>query len=130
MNYNISFPGHCGCHNHHHGVYGTNMWNPNYTNPNNSQACGHQQACNGCPDIIRGPCLWYTGTNLTNTGINQNDNFNLIIQKLDALFAIQATKNTNILAALNDLNDRVNALELAVIPPIPGGGVHPDYTLL
>src|SRR5688572_5280726 len=111
MNYTISFPGHCGCHSKQ-GIYGTNMWNPNYMYPNNSQACGHQQACNDCLDIIKGICVWYTGTNLTNTGINQNDTLNLVLQKLDALWAIQNTKNTNILAALNDINDRLNALEV------------------
>lgn len=127
MNYNISFPGHCGC-NRNQGVYGTNMWNPNHMYPNNSQSCGHQQACNDCLDIIKDLCVFYMGSNLTNTGINNNDNLRTVLQKLDALFEIQADKNDNILEALNDINDRVNALETDA--GIPGGGVHPPYTLL
>lgn len=127
MNYNMNYSGHCGCQQ---GMYGTNMWNINGNQPGNSTSCTHQQACNGCIDVIKGICVLYTGTNLTSTGINQNDTLNTALAKLDAIKAIQDTKNANILAALNDLNDRVNALELAVIPPIPGGGSHPPYTLI
>lgn len=136
---NISFSGHCGCghshghghhHHHNHGIYGTNMWNVNGNQPGNQPGCGHQQACNGCVDVIKGICVLYTGPNLTSTGINQNDDFNTVVSKLNAIKAIQDTKNTNILTALNDLNSRVNALELAVIPPIVGGGSHPPYTLI
>ena len=129
MKYSIHFPSNCGC-NYNQGIYGTNMWNVNGNQPGNSTSCGHQQACNGCIDFPKAKCVIYTGSNLVNTGINQNDTLEVILQKLDALFAIQATKNTNILTALNDLNSRVNALELAVIPPIPGGGAHAPYTLL
>jgi hypothetical protein len=129
MNYSIHFPNNCGCNNNQ-GIYGTNMWNINGNQPGNQSSCGQQQACNGCIDIVKDICVLYLGSNLVNTGINLNDTLRTVLQKLDALFAIQATKNTNILAALNDLNTRVNALELAVIPPIPGGGVHPPYTLL
>ena len=120
MNYAIYFPNNCGC-NHNQGIYGTNMWNVNGNNPGNSTSCGHQQACNDCLDLIKGLCVIYTGSNLTNTGINVNDTLNAILVKLDALFAIQATKNTNILAALNDINDRLNTLE---------GGSQDPYTLL
>lgn len=127
MNYAIYFPNNCGC-NSSQGMYGTNMWNPNYMNPNTNNPCGHQQACNDCLDIIKGICVTYTGANLTNTGINQNDTLNALLVKLDALFAVQATKNDNILAALNDLNTRVNVLETDA--GIPGGGVHPPYTLI
>ncbi len=120
MNYNINFPGHCGC-NHNQGIYGTNMWNINGNQPGNQPGCGHQQACNGCVDVIKGICVLYTGSNLTNTGINQNDTLNTALAKLDALFAIQATKNNNILAALNDINSRINVID---------SGSHAPYTLL
>lgn len=121
-NYAIYFPNNCSCHGHNQGIYGTNMWNVNGNNPGNTGSCGHQQACNECLDTIKGICVLYTGSNLVNTGINQNDTLNAILVKLDALFAIQTTKNTNILAALNDINDRLNDLE--------GGPDHPPYTLL
>lgn len=122
MNYNIYYPNNCGCQGSNQGYYSTNVWNPNYQSANTNTSCGHQQACNGCLDVIKGECVRYTGANLTNTGINTNDTLNLILEKLDALFSIQATKNTNILAALNDINDRLNDLE--------GGTPHAPYTLL
>lgn len=127
MNYTINIPGTCGC-NSNQGIYGTNMWNVNGNLPGNNPSCSHQQACNGCIDIVKDICVLYQGGNLVNTGINNNDTLRTILAKLDALFAIQATKNTNILAALNDLNTRTNALETA--EAIPGGGSHPPYTLL
>lgn len=120
--YVITFPGNCGCNSSSQGIYGTNMWNVNGNQPGNNYSCNKPQACNGCIDIIKGQCLLYTGTNLTSTGIDQNDDFNTIIAKLDAIKAIQDTKNNNILAALNDINDRLNDLE--------GGTPHPPYTLL
>jgi hypothetical protein len=123
MNYSISFPGYCTCAgNYNQGIYGTNMWNVNGNQPGNQTSCIPQSACNECLDIIKGLCVIYTGTNLTNTGINQNDTLNTILQKLDAIKQIQDTKNTNILAALNDINDRLNVLE-------PGAD-HPPYSLL
>src|SRR5687767_1209062 len=103
MNYQIYFPNSCSC-NSNQGIYGTNMWNVNGNTPGNQYSCGHQQACNGCIDVVKGICVLYTGSNLVNTGINQNDDLNTVLAKLDALFAIQAAKNTNILAALNDIN--------------------------
>lgn len=127
MNYSIYFPNSCSC-NSNQGIYGTNMWNINGNQPGNQYSCGHQQACNGCIDVVKGICVLYTGTNLVNTGINQNDDLNTILAKLDAIKALQDTKNTNLLAAINDLNARVNALETA--EGIPGGGSHPPYTLI
>lgn len=119
--YNNNYPGNCGCTGKS-GIYGTNMWNINGNQPGNQYSCGHQQACNGCIDVVKGTCLLYTGSNLTNTGINQNDDFNTVIAKLDAIKAIQDTKNANILIALNDINDRLNALEIGVD--------HPPYTII
>ncbi len=121
MSYSIQFPGNCGCNNNQ-SIYGTNMWNVNGNQPSNSTSCNHQQACNGCIDIVKGLCVLYTGTNLTSLGINQNDDLNTIFSKLNALKVIQDTKNTNILAALNDVNTRLNALE--------SGADHIPYTLL
>jgi len=108
----------CGCNQ---GIYGTNMYNVNGNIPGNNPSCGHQQACNGCIDVIKGVCVLYTGNNLTNTGINKNDDLNTILGKLDALQAIQNTKFENVLDALNDINDRLVALE---------GSPHDPYTLL
>ncbi len=127
MNYSIYFPNNCGCNGNSQGFYGTNG-SGNWNNPGNSPSCGHPQACDDCLDIIKGQCVRYTGANLGNTGINQNDTLNLILQKIDAVFAVQNTKNTNLLAAINDLNTRTNALETDA--GIPGGGSHPPYTLL
>lgn len=126
-NYTINFPGFCGC-GQKQGIYGTNMWNVNGNQPGNQYGCGHQQACNGCVDVIKGICVLYTGSNLTSTGINQNDDLNTALSKLNAIKAIQDTKNDNILAALNDLNDRMNVVETE--NSTPGGGSHPPYTLL
>ena len=128
MNYTIQFPGNCGCNGNQHGIFGTNMWNVNGNQPGNQPGCGHQQACNGCVDVIKGICVLYTGSNLTSTGINQNDDFNTVVAKLDAIKAIQDTKNTNILAALNDINARLNVVETE--NSTPGGGSHAPYTLL
>lgn len=119
MGYSVNFNNNCGC-NGNQGIYGTNMWNVN-GNTTTPGPCNHQQACNGCIDIIKDICILYGGSNLTNTGINQNDTLRTILAKLDALFAIQATKNTNILAALNDINDRINVID---------SGSHAPYTLL
>lgn len=118
----MNYSSNCGCGGTNQGIYGTNLWNLNGNQPGNQYSCGHQQQCNGCIDVIKGICVLYTGQNLTSTGINQNDNLNLILQKLDALKAIQDTKNTNILTALNDINTRLNALE--------SGTDHTPYTLL
>ncbi len=122
MNYSIYFPNSCSCNSGNQGIYGTNMWNVNGNQPGNQYSCGHQQACNGCLDIIKDLCVLYQGANLVNTGINTNDDLRVILQKLDAIKAIQDTKNNNLLAAINDLNTRVNTLA--------GGTPHPPYTLL
>lgn len=130
LNYSVSFPGSCGCgqsscnscsscNSSYQGVYTANTCN---TAPQTTSTCGHQQACNGCVDITKAECIQYTGSNLTSTGINKYDDLNIILQKLDALKAIQDAKNANILAALNNLNTRLNALE-------PGAD-HAPYTLL
>ncbi len=114
MNYSINFPNNCGCNNQ--GVFSSNTWNHSP-----ASNCGHPQACQGCLDIIKCECIIYTGSNLTSTGINKYDDLCTILTKLDAIKAIQDTKNTNILAALNDINDRLNVLEDAS---------HAPYTLL
>lgn len=120
MNYNFNLSGNCGC-NSTSGMYGTNMWNVNGNTPGNQTSCGHQQACNGCIDVVKGICLLYTGVNKANTGINRNDDFDTVVAKLDAIKAIQDTKNANILAALNDINARINVID---------SGTHAPYTLL
>lgn len=125
MSYSTYYNNYCGrCHQNPcscQGIYGTNMWNVNGNQPGNQYSCGHQQACNGCVDVIKGTCVLYTGSNLTSSGINQNDDFNTCMAKLDAIKAIQDTKNDNILAALNDINDRLVVLE---------GSPHDPYELL
>jgi hypothetical protein len=111
--YNVSFPSACGGQS----VYDINTPNETPT----QESCSHQSPCNGCVDIHKGECTQYTGSNLTNTGINKFDTLNTILQKLDAIKAIQDTKNANILSALNDINARLNILE---------GGSHAPYTLI
>lgn len=122
MNYGIFLPNNCSCNSQNQGIYGTNMWNVNGNNPGNSTGCGHQQACNGCIDTPKGKCVIYTGTNLLNTGINQNDTLDQVLLKIDTVIGIQNQKNANILAALNDINTRINTLA--------GGTPHAPYTLL
>lgn len=126
LNYSVSFPGDCGCGASGHtsscsqsdtGIYGANTQSTTTTNT----SCGHQQSCQGCVDVYDGKCTRYTGANMVSTGINNNDDLNIIIEKLDAIKSIQDTKNANILAALNDINDRLNILE---------SGDHAPYTLL
>lgn len=132
MNYFNSYgSSDCGCNNSNQGIYGTNMWNVNGNQPGNQYSCSQQQACNGCIDVIKGICVLYTGTNLINTGINQNDDLNTIMGKIDAFKAIldtrsttqdstQAITNRTILSILNDINNRLVALE---------GVAHIPYTL-
>jgi hypothetical protein len=122
----MSHNSNCGCQSH--GIYSTNLWNLNGNTPGNVYSCGHTQECAGCIDVIKGACLLYTNSNLTSTGINRNDSFNTVVAKLDAIKAIQDTKNTSILSALNNINDRLNIIEQAI--PILGGGAHAPYTLL
>lgn len=93
--------------NNNWGSYVTNIWNPNSNQPGNMYSCTPQRPCNGCINIIKGECVLYTGTNLTNLGIATNDDFNTVLAKLDEIKRIQDLKNANILLALNDLNDRL-----------------------
>lgn len=82
--------------------------------------CGHTQACNGCLDIIKSECIRYTGPSLPALGIDQNDTLSIILSKLNSLKTIQDTKNSNLLAAINNLNTRLNAST---------GSSHAPYTL-
>ena len=84
--------------------------------------CGHEQSCSGCLEIVKSECIKYTGVNLTNLGINQNDTLNDILVKLNAVKSVQDTKDTNLLTAINSLNTRLNTLA--------GGIAHPIYTIL
>lgn len=104
-------------------IYNTNISSPSYqTQTTEPVSCSHQQDCNGCVDAVKSICVIYTGLNLVSTGINTNDNLEDILVKLDAIKAIQDVKNANILVALNDINDRLNALE--------SGSDHDPYTLI
>jgi hypothetical protein len=125
MSYTVFYPDNCGCNGSYKGIYGTNIWNPNYMKPNTNNACGHQIACGDCIDDVKSKCVYYTGPNLVNTGINQNDILDLVLQKLDAIKQVQDQKFIKVLANLNDINDRLNALE-----SISGDPPHPPYTLL
>lgn len=117
MNFSLST---CGCGGNT-GMYSTNMWNVNGNQPGNQGSCHRPQNCDGCTDTFKATCILYNGPNRVNTGINKNDNLDLIIQKLDALQEVQALKNTNILLALNDINTRLNTIT---------GGSHDPYSLL
>lgn len=74
-----------------------------------------------CKKSIPSLCVKYNGPNLPNIGVNTDDTLNDILNKLDNIKMIQDLKNTNILAALNDINTRINTIT---------GGSHPPYTLL
>ena len=39
-----------------------------------------------CPVILNSTCVYYAGANLVYTGVNTNDNLQLVIQKIDAKF--------------------------------------------
>lgn len=90
--------------------------------PSISNNCGHQQACNGCLEVIKSECIKYTGSNIVGIGVNQNDTLSEILVKLNTLKSIQDAKNTNLLSAINDINTRINT--------IAGGTPHAPYTLI
>lgn len=108
-------------YNCYQGSYGTNMWNVNGNNSGNINPCGNQTPCNECIDLIKDKCILYTGINLADTGIDKNDTLAVIIAKLDAIKKTQDLKNTSLLAAINDINDRINAID---------SGSHAAYTFL
>lgn len=74
-----------------------------------------------CARKLYSLCVSYSGTNLTNTGINTNDTLNDILQKLDNIKQAQDLTNVKLLANINSINDRLNILE---------SGTHIPYTLL
>lgn len=74
-----------------------------------------------CKKAIPSLCVKYNGPNLPNIGVNTDDTLNDILNKLDNLKMIQDLKNANILAALNDINARINVID---------SGSHAPYTLL
>ncbi len=75
-----------------------------------------------CKKTIPSLCTKYNGPNLPNLGVNTNDTLNDILNKLDNIKMVQDLKFNNILTALNDINDRLNDLEV--------GDDHDPYTLL
>lgn len=80
-----------------------------------------------CKKKIPAKCTFYQSATLVNLNLPTGTNIEAIIQVIDsaigvlkAFQATQTTKNTNILTALNDINDRLNVLE---------GGSHAAYTI-
>ena len=81
-----------------------------------------------CKKKIPAICTFYNGINLTEIGLTTNVNIEVIIAAISATLGTltdtvatnkisQDTKNTNILAALNDINSRLNTIEGATHPP-------------
>jgi hypothetical protein len=98
----------------------------------NTQSCTPCSTTEVCKKNIPAKCTFYKGSNLANLGLTTNINIELILYTIDLLIgslnsnrtldnAAQVTKNTNILTALNDINDRLNTLE--------GGAPHDPYTI-
>lgn len=102
-------------------------YNPNPTYTQNWFSTGNLP-CDECSPIVvcqrkqPSQCVVYNGPTLVNLNVTMGvDTLNDILLKLDSIKALQDTKNINILAALNDINTRLNTLE---------GGTHVPYTLL
>lgn len=77
-----------------------------------------------CKKKIPAKCTIYKGPALNGIGLTTDLNIELILATISAVInqnnTSQATKNTNILSALNDINDRLNILE---------SGSHAAYTI-
>ena len=84
-----------------------------------------------CKKKVPAKCVEYRGPNLTLLSLTTNVDVELIISTMVSFLGtlqdtvannliLQNTKNANILAALNDINTRLNVLE---------GGIHPPYTI-
>lgn len=97
-----------------------------------TQTCSPCSTTKVCKKSIPAECTFYTGSNLTALGLTSNINLETIFQALNVVLttsqntailnaATQATKNANILLALNDINTRLNALE--------GGTPNPPYII-
>lgn len=83
--------------------------------------CNTTQVCKTRAKAI---CTYYAGPSLTGLGLTTNVNIELIlttislaIQTLNNAITSQGIKNVNILAALNDLNTRVNTANSTSNPP-------------
>ena len=92
------------------------------------------QPCTTCSDTpvckkkIPAKCVFYNGTLLTALNIEAPANVEDILAAINTALSnytnsgiTQTYTNNNILAALNDINDRLNALE--------GGTPHAPYTI-
>lgn len=116
----MSYNSNCNCQNmpctcyggYYQSVYGTNMWNINSQNANLPNTnCGHQQECSGCIDIYKGECVLYTDPqDLTNIGVPKNTTLNQALKNINSIQSLQDSVSANIIAALNDINQRIIAI--------------------
>lgn len=83
--------------------------------------CGHEQSCSGCIDIVKTECIKYTDVNLVHLGVSKDSNLNEILVRLNTIKGVQDAKNAALLAAINNLNTRLNTLT--------GGVPFPPYTI-
>lgn len=93
-------------------------YNSNWFNTTNCAPCSSTEVCK---KAIPAKCTFYKGSNLTNLGLLTNVNIELVLFTIDQLFGSLSGETiitkSNILTALNDINDRLNVLEGASHPP-------------
>lgn len=106
----------CGCTNNTPYQYN---W---YTVP--SQPCNPCTTTEVCKKVIPSQCIGYDGVNLSNLNIVAPSNLKAIVQKIDTEIgtlktqnALDAATKAAILAALNNINTRLNLLEPGVDQP-------------
>lgn len=100
-----------------------NCYNTNYSsNWYTTQNCAPCSTTEVCKKAIPAKCVFYKAGNLANIGLTTNINTELILYTIDSVIgsiksgsildkAAQTVTNANILTALNNINDRLNALE-------------------
>lgn len=109
-----------------------NCYNTNYsTNWYRVDTCAPCSTTEVCKKVIPAKCTFYKGSNLSDLGLTTDVNvqavlyaINVVVGEIKASILLnknsQQDTNANILAALNDINSRLNVLE---------GGSHPAYTI-
>jgi hypothetical protein len=105
----------------------TPVYSYNWYNIDN-QPCSTCSDTTVCKKKVPAKCSIYNGTLLTELNLDAGANVEEILAAINTILGnyansdtSQTYKNNNILAALNDINDRLNALE--------GGTAHAPYTI-
>lgn len=100
------------------------MYTQNWFNIDN-YPCNPCNATEICKKTIPSQCVGYDGVNLSNINLIAPTNLKAIVQKIDSeignLKSFDSTLKSSLQTILNDINDRLNALE--------GGTPHDPYTL-